>query len=57
MINLFVDINSYGVQVKRFDIVKAMSKDPLLKSSLNLIAQREKRGKDVYFKPLVSKLA
>lgn len=50
MINLFVDINSYGVQVKRFDIVKAMSKDPLLHSVFRLIAQPERRGKDVFYK-------
>lgn len=50
MINLFVDINSYGVQVKRFDIVKAMSKDKLLSGAFNLVAQREKRGKDVLYK-------
>jgi hypothetical protein len=50
MINLFVDINSYGVQVKRFDIVKAMSKDRLLRDAFLLIAQKEKRGKDVLYK-------
>lgn len=50
MINLFVDINSYGVQVKRFDIVKAMSKDALLKSVFKLISLTEKRGKDVLYK-------
>jgi hypothetical protein len=50
MINLFVDINSYGVQVKRFDIVKAMSKDALLRSTFRLLAQQEKRGKDVLYK-------
>jgi hypothetical protein len=50
MINLFVDINSYGVQVKRFDIVKAMSKDRLLKDVFAMIAQKEKRGKDMLYK-------
>jgi hypothetical protein len=30
IIDLFVDINSYGEKVKRFDIVKAMSKDACL---------------------------
>jgi len=50
MISLFVDINSYGVQVKRFDIVKAMSKDKLLKGAFGLIAQRQTRGKDVHYR-------
>jgi uncharacterized protein DUF262 len=50
MISLFVDINSYGEQVKRFDIVKAMAKDALLKSAFALIALTEKRGKDVFYK-------
>ena len=50
MINLFVDINSYGVQVKRFDIVKAMSKDALLRGAFRLIAEQERRGKDIFYK-------
>lgn len=50
MIDLFVDINSYGVQVKRFDIVKAMSKDLLLKDAFGLIAEKQTRGKDVYYR-------
>ena len=51
IIDLFVDINSYGEKVKRFDIVKAMSKDALLGCVFDLIALREKRGKDVLYKP------
>lgn len=50
IIELFVDINSYGARVRRFDIVKAMSKDALLKTTFNLLAQREKRGKDLIYK-------
>ena len=50
MISLFVDINSYGEQVKRFDIVKAMSKDHFLKSAFSLISLTERRGKDVLYK-------
>jgi len=50
MISLFVDINSYGEQVKRFDIVKAMSKDALLKSVFELIAVTETRVKDIFYK-------
>jgi Protein of unknown function DUF262 len=50
IINLFVDINSYGVKVKRFDIVKAMSHDPLLEDAFNLLALRQERGKDIRYK-------
>jgi hypothetical protein len=50
MISLFVDINSYGEVVKRFDIVKAMSKDALLRSAFSLVALKETRGKDVFYK-------
>jgi len=50
MISLFVDINSYGERVKRFDIVKAMSKDALLQSAFNLIALSQTRGKDVFYR-------
>ncbi len=50
IINLFVDINSYGEKVKRFDIVKAMSKDALLASVFELISRKEKRKKDILYK-------
>lgn len=51
IINLFVDINQYGVKVSRFDIVKAMSKNSgLLKSVFDLIAIRQTRGTDVFYK-------
>jgi hypothetical protein len=50
MISLFVDINSYGERVKRFAIVKAMSKDALLESAFGLISLTQKRGKDVFYR-------
>lgn len=50
MISLFVDINSYGEPVRRFDIVKAMSKDALLRSVFSLLARKEIRSKDVFYK-------
>ncbi len=50
IINLFVDINSYGAKVKRFDIVKAMSKDTLLANVFDLVARKEKRKKDMFYK-------
>ena len=50
IIDLFVDINSYGEKVKRFDIVKAMSKDALLAAVFNLLARKEQRKKDVLYK-------
>jgi len=45
IIRLFVDINSNGVKVTRFQIVKAMCGDPLLKSVFKLIAMKQIRGK------------
>jgi GGDEF domain-containing protein len=51
VISLFVDINQQGAAVNRFDIVKAMNRnDALLKSVFQLIARREKRGQDVFYK-------
>jgi hypothetical protein len=51
VISLFVDINQQGVAVNRFDIVKAISRnDALLKSVFDLVARKEKRGQDVFYK-------
>jgi hypothetical protein len=50
IVQLFVDINSYGVKVSRFDVAKAMGKDPLLGSVLDLIAVRQIRRKSVFYK-------
>ncbi|MGA2543632.1 MAG: DUF262 domain-containing protein [Verrucomicrobiota bacterium] len=51
IIQLFVDINQQGVQVKRFDIVKALSmKDPALLQVFNLIAMKQRRGEDMFYK-------
>jgi hypothetical protein len=51
IINLFVDINQQGIQVSRFDIVKAMGKDDrLLNGTFKLIAIKQKRGQDVFYK-------
>lgn len=51
IINLFVDINQQGVPVGRFDIVKAMgANNKLLKSVFGLIALREDRQQDVFYK-------
>ncbi len=49
LIDLFVDINQRGKKVNRFDIVKALSDDPLLHSVLEVIATRLKKRKDVYY--------
>lgn len=49
MINLFVDINQFGVKVNRINIVRAMKQnDPLLKDVYDLIAQRQQRKQDVF---------
>ena len=51
IVGLFVDINTQGEKVKRFDIVKAIGREnKLLKSVFDMIAQEQKRGKDKVFK-------
>lgn len=56
IIDLFVDINSYGVKVKRTDIIKALKKDdPLLKSVYSLIVVKKKKHMDQSTKILHTK--
>lgn len=51
LINLFVDINQFGVRVNRVNIVRAMKQnDPLLKDVYGLIAERQVRKQDVFTK-------
>jgi hypothetical protein len=51
IVGLFVDINTQGEKVKRFDIVKAIGREnKLLKSVFAMIAEAQKRGKDRVFK-------
>lgn len=52
LISLFIDINQQGEPVTRFDMVKALAKNPLLDSVFNLIAKREKRGKDMHYQKI-----
>jgi uncharacterized protein DUF262 len=51
IINLFVDINQQGVRVNRFEIIRAIGREnPLLQSVLNLIAIKQKRREDIFYK-------
>ena len=51
IISLFIDINQQGVQVSRFNIVKALCLDSeLLKTVFSLVAQKQRRGKDLFYK-------
>jgi len=51
IISLFIDINQQGVPVRRFNIVKALCLDSkLLKSVFDLIAQKQRRRKDLFYK-------
>ena len=51
IVGLFVDINTQGEKVKRFDIVKAIGREnKLLKAAFSMIAQEQKRGKDKFYK-------
>jgi len=51
IIDLFIDINSYGKKVTRFDIVRTMkNKNKLLSNVFDLLALKQKRRKDWFFK-------
>jgi cyclophilin family peptidyl-prolyl cis-trans isomerase len=50
IVELFVDINSYGVKVSRFDVVKAMVKDPFLGTVLDLVAVKQQRQRAIHYK-------
>ena len=51
IISLFIDINQRGEAVKRFDIVKAICRtDRIMKQTFDLVALKQKRRKDVYYK-------
>ena len=47
---LFADINTHGVKVDRFHVVKAIQKDPLIKSVFELLAIEQKRRKAKYYR-------
>lgn len=50
VVNLFIDINQYGVKVSRFDVIKAMGKDPLFKQIFELVAMRQERKQTLHYK-------
>jgi hypothetical protein len=54
IIGLFIDINQQGVKVSRFDVVKALGKDPLFKQVFNFIALEQQRGKSIFYKAINS---
>ena len=45
LVSLFIDINQEGVKVSRFDVVKALGKDPLFRQVFELIAVAQTRKK------------
>lgn len=49
IIDLFIDINQTGVKVNRFDIVKAMQKNPLLNDVFGLLAEKQVRKHDIFY--------
>lgn len=50
LVKLFVDINQEGVKVNRFDVVKALGKDPLFKQVFSLIATKQLKKHSSYLK-------
>ena len=58
VISLFIDINSYGVKVNRFDIIRTLKeKNRLLADTFKLIAIKQKRRKDYFYKLINSDFA
>lgn len=51
IVELFVDINQEGVKVSRFDVVKALGKDPLFKQVFALVAIKKRKRKSSYYQP------
>ena len=58
VIDLFIDINSYGAKVTRFDVIKTMTSrkhpNPLLSDTFKLIAFKRLTKKDYLIKPNTS---
>jgi len=53
VVDLFIDINQYGMKVKRFDIIRTMyENNKLLADVFKLIAQKQKRRKDLFYKAI-----
>ncbi|MBZ5596615.1 MAG: hypothetical protein LAP39_30610 [Acidobacteriia bacterium] len=51
VIDLFIDINQYGVKVSRFDIVRTMyERNKLLSDVFKMIAIKQKRKADNFYK-------
>jgi len=51
IIKFFVDINQEGIKVSRFDVVKALGKDPLFKQVFQLVAVSKRKKESRYFAP------
>ncbi len=45
-----MDINQEGVKVNRFDVVKALGKDPLFRQVMGLVGQKKTKKKSSYLK-------
>ena len=50
VISLFIDINQQGVKVTRFEVIKAMGKDPLFIQVFGLVALKQKRNQTDFYK-------
>jgi Protein of unknown function DUF262 len=54
IVDLFVDINQEGVKVSRFDVVKALGRDPLFKQVFTMVALSKKKKNSAFYKPNIS---
>ena len=57
IIDLFVDINQEGIKVSRFDVVKALGRDPLFKQVFGLVALKKRKKNSTYYVPNISSFA
>ena len=52
VVDLFIDINQYGVKVSRFHMVKALTEDKLFKQVFRMFARRESKKRSSYYRAI-----
>jgi len=54
IVDLFIDINQYGVKVSRFHMVKALTEDKLFKQVFRMFARRENKKRSSYYRAIAN---
>lgn len=52
VVDLFIDINQYGVKVSRFHMVRALTKDKLFTQVFRMFARRENKKRSSYYRAI-----